>query len=100
MTFLYETVIRYSFKKNSIMKHVLLFIGLMMMSSLVTAQQKMTPELLWKVERMGVMGLDKEASTIYFKVTTPNIEENSYDSKYYKIPVAGGEIVEIKKDEA
>ncbi|EPR72104.1 Prolyl oligopeptidase family protein [Winogradskyella psychrotolerans RS-3] len=59
----------------------------------------MTPELLWQVERLSVMGLDSEGSTLFFIVKTPNISDNSYDSKYFKMPVDGGTIVEIKKED-
>src|SRR5690606_28485684 len=59
----------------------------------------MTPELLWKVERLSVKGLDKAGSTLFLEVKTPNIEENSFDSKYYKMPVTGGDLVEITKEE-
>lgn len=82
------------------MKNALLIISLILSSSLMIAQQRMTPELLWKVQRLSVMGLDKEGSTIYIQVKTPNIEENNFDSKFYKIPVTGGELVEIKKEDA
>lgn len=81
------------------MKNALLIMSLIFSSSSMMAQQKMTPELLWKVERLSVMGLDKEASTVFIEVKTPNIEENSFDSKFYKMPIAGGDLVEIKKEE-
>ena len=35
-----------------------------------------------------------------YKVSSPNIEQNSFDSKYYKMPVSGGNFTEISKDEA
>ncbi|PYE83173.1 dipeptidyl aminopeptidase/acylaminoacyl peptidase [Winogradskyella epiphytica] len=71
----------------------------MLSSTLATAQKTMTPELLWSVERLSVMGLDKDGSTLFLKVSIPNIEENNFDSKYYKMPVSGGDLVEIKKEE-
>src|SRR5690554_1078590 len=81
------------------MRNILLFISLTLSSSLMIAQQKMTPELLWKVERLSVKGVGEEGSTLYYEVITPNIKENSFDSKYYKIPVAGGDALEIKKED-
>ncbi|WP_179315786.1 S9 family peptidase [Winogradskyella undariae] len=81
------------------MKNIVLIITLMLSSSLVTAQKTMTPELLWKVERLSVMGLNEDASTIFFAIKTPNIETNGYDSKYYKMSVAGGDATEITKEE-
>ncbi|WP_299389919.1 S9 family peptidase [uncultured Gelidibacter sp.] len=81
------------------MKKALLIMSLIVSSNAVIAQQKMTPELLWKVQRLSVKGLDKAGSTIYLEVKTPNIQENNFDSKYYKMPVNGGEMVEIEKDD-
>ncbi|WP_417370820.1 S9 family peptidase [Gelidibacter japonicus] len=82
------------------MKNALLIMSLMLSSSLMIAQQGMTPELLWKVQRLSVMGLDKEGTTLFIQVKTPNVKENNFDSKFYKIPVTGGELVEIKKEDA
>lgn len=63
------------------------------------AQKKMTPELLWQVERLSVMGLNFDGSILFYKLTTPNIKENNFDSKYYKMPIKGGVAVEIQKDD-
>lgn len=82
------------------MKNALLIISFMLSSSLIIAQKTMTPELLWKVERLSVMGLDKEASNLFLEVKTPNIKENNFDSRYYKMPITGGDLVEIKKEDA
>lgn len=81
------------------MKKVLLIISLLVSGSAVHAQQTMTPELLWKVERISVKGLDKDGSTIFLEVKKPNIQENNFDSKYYKLPVNGGDLIEISNDE-
>ena len=81
------------------MKNILLMMCLMASSSVMVAQQQMTPELLWKVERLSVKGLDKEVTTLFFEVKTPNITENNFDSKFYKMPVTGGAIIEISKDD-
>tara|TARA_R110000823_G_scaffold111295_3_gene232030 strand:+ start:70864 stop:72741 length:1878 start_codon:yes stop_codon:yes gene_type:complete len=70
----------------------------MLSSSLMIGQQTMTPELLWQVKRLSVMGLDQDGSTIFFKVKTPNIKENDFDTKYFKMPASGGTIVEINED--
>ena len=81
------------------MKKALLILSLVLSSSLMTAQQTMTPELLWQVKRLSVLGLDQDESTIFFKVNIPNIEQNDFDSKYYRMPVGGGTIVEINKED-
>ena len=81
------------------MKNTLLIFTLILTSNLMIAQKTMTPELLWQVERLSVMGLDSGGTTLFFTVKTPNIEDNSYDSKYFKMPVDGGAIVEIKEED-
>ncbi|RPD98175.1 S9 family peptidase [Aureibaculum marinum] len=81
------------------MKKLLLLFILILSSSLTVAQQNMTPELLWQVKRLGVIGINAEGSTLFYRVTTPNIKENNFGHKYYKIPVTGGTAVEIPKDE-
>ncbi|WP_458627305.1 S9 family peptidase [Winogradskyella sp. PC D3.3] len=81
------------------MKNIIFIIGLMLTSNLIQAQKTMTPELLWQVERLNVMGIDSEGSTLFFSVKTPNIKENNYDSKYFKMPIEGGDMVEIKEED-
>ncbi len=80
------------------MKKIILILSVMLSSSLMVGQQTMTPELLWQVKRLSVMGLNQDGSTIFFKVKTPNIEGNDFDTKYFKMPVSGGTIVEINED--
>ena len=76
-------------------KNAFLIVGLILSSTLMKAQNVMTPEKLWEVKRLGVIGTDKDLNTIYYKLTTPNIAENGFDSKYYKMPILGGPIEEI-----
>ncbi len=42
----------------------------------------------------------RRSKELFYKVSTPNIEENSFDSKYYKMPITGGNFTEISKEEA
>ncbi|WP_179351841.1 S9 family peptidase [Winogradskyella vidalii] len=81
------------------MKNIIFIISLMLSNSFLNAQQTMTPELLWQVQRISVLGLNEDESTLFFTVKTPNIEENNYDTKYYKMPAIGGELVEIKEED-
>lgn len=64
------------------------------------AQKTMTPELLWQVKKVSPIGISNDGKNLFYKVSTPNMEENSSDSKYYAMPVAGGNFAEISKDEA
>ncbi len=64
------------------------------------AQKTMTPELLWQVKKVSPIGISEDGQQLFYKVSIPNIETNSFDSKYYKMPIAGGNYTEIKKEEA
>lgn len=64
------------------------------------AQKTMTPELLWQVKKVSPIGISEDGNTLFYKASTPNMTENSFDSKYYKMPVSGGNFTEISKEEA
>jgi dipeptidyl aminopeptidase/acylaminoacyl peptidase len=70
-------------------------ITLIAMAASASAQQKMTPELLWKLDRVSSLGITTDGKSIIYKVSTPNIEENKSSSKFYVIPLNGGEVKEI-----
>ena len=64
------------------------------------AQKTMTPELLWQVKKVSPIGISDNGEVLFYKVTTPNIEENGFDSKYYAMKVTGGNFAEVTKEEA
>jgi dipeptidyl aminopeptidase/acylaminoacyl peptidase len=76
------------------MKKVL-FTTLVMMSLSTMAQNVMSPELLWKLGRVTALGLSKDGKNVVYKVTTPSVAENNSQSKYYTLPVNGGNATEI-----
>lgn len=65
------------------------------MSINAVAQNVMSPELLWKLGRLTSLGISKDEKSIIYKVSTPSVEENKSGSKYYSVPVNGGNSVEI-----
>jgi len=65
------------------------------MSTAAAAQNVMTPELLWKLGRVSALGISKDTKNIIYKVSFPSVEENKSSSKYYSIPVNGGNATEI-----
>ena len=73
-----------------------LLIPLIMMSLNAMAQNVMTPELLWKLGRVTALGLSKDGKNVVYKVSTPSIEENKSNSKFYILPVNGGNPTEVK----
>jgi hypothetical protein len=58
-----------------------------MMSLSAMAQNVMSPETLWKLGRVSALGISKDSKNVVYKVTTPSIEENKSNSKFYVIPV-------------
>ena len=67
------------------------------MSTATFAQQILSPEALWKLNRVSVLGITKDKKSIVYKVTTPSVEENKSSSKTYSMPIAGGKAIEIKE---
>jgi dipeptidyl aminopeptidase/acylaminoacyl peptidase len=66
------------------------------MSIAASAQQVLSPETLWKLGRISVLGISKDGKSIVYKVATPSIEENKSNSKFYTIPVTGGKATEVQ----
>ena len=73
-----------------------LLIPLIIMSLNAMAQNVMTPELLWKLGRVTPLGISKDGKNVVYKVSTPSIEENKSNSKFYSLPINGGNSNEIK----
>lgn len=80
------------------MKRIALLFGLFLSVLLVQGQEVMTPERLWQVERLSVLGLNDEGNQLYYRVSVPNMETNSFDYSYFKIPTTGGEAEKITKE--
>jgi dipeptidyl aminopeptidase/acylaminoacyl peptidase len=59
------------------------------------AQNRMTPELLWKLGRVSGLGITKDGKYIVYSVSTPDQELNKSKRKSYIIPVTGGDAIEI-----
>lgn len=69
-------------------KYIFLIFSMITMSTL--AQQNLTPETLWQLGRVTPLGISKDGKLLVYKVGIPSIEENKINSKYYTIPVQGG----------
>ncbi len=66
----------------------------------LSAQNKMTPELLWKLGRVSAQGISKDGKYVVFTVSTPNWETNKSSRKSYYVPVTGGMPVEVSKPDS
>lgn len=77
------------------MKYLLLS-GLLCAGALgATAQQNLTPEMLWQLGRVNGVGLSKDKQFIVYTVGIPDVAQNKTNTKTYKIPVGGGTPVEV-----
>lgn len=77
-----------------------LILTLTLISLNAMAQNVMTSELLWKLGRISPLGISKDEKHIVYKVTTPSIEENKSDSKFFILPINGGNPTEVKDTKA
>ena len=55
----------------------------------------MSPELLWDVKRVTGLGLSKDDNYIVYKVSTPQVSENSFSSKTYKVNIQSGIVEDV-----
>lgn len=57
--------------------------------------QVLSPEALWKLGRVTVLGISTDGKSVVYKVATPSAEENKSTSKYYTVPLNGGAATEV-----
>ena len=83
-------------KFKKLVKIQVLFIVFTCMMYSVQAQNKMTPELLWKLNRVSAVGLSTDSKWVVYGVTSFDITTNKRTTNYYKVPIIGGEPIEAK----
>jgi len=76
----------------------ILFLALCV-STQIFAQDVMTPEKLWSLGRVGALGITEDENDFYYQVSTPNIDENSFDKSYFKYSFQDGAISEVDEEE-
>ena len=59
------------------------------------AQNIMSPELLWKLGRVTALGISKDGKNIVYQVVTPSVKENKSETKFYTLPINGGNAIEV-----
>ena len=69
---------------------------LTIMSLSAISQNVMSPEILWELGRVTPLGISKDAKNIVYKVTTPSVDENKSNSKYFFMSVSGGAPTEVE----
>ncbi|WP_439553402.1 S9 family peptidase [Flavobacterium macrobrachii] len=75
----------------------LVLIATIIMNSNSFAQEVLSPETLWKLGRVTPLGISVDGKNIFYKVAIPSVEENKSNSKFYTIPVTGGNAIEVKE---
>jgi dipeptidyl aminopeptidase/acylaminoacyl peptidase len=59
----------------------------------------MTPEIMWKFRRLDAFALSPDGSSVAYAVTDIDLTTEARKSNVYKIPVKGGDAVQITSDE-
>jgi dipeptidyl aminopeptidase/acylaminoacyl peptidase len=59
-------------------------------TTMATAQQKMTPEQLWQLGRVSGETITADGKTVVYGVSQYNIAENKSEKNLYAIPLTGG----------
>ena len=80
-------------------KRIITFL-LLLLSVFCFSQNRMTPELLWKLGRVSGLGISKDGKHIVYSVSTPDWEANKSKRRSYIIPVSGGDAVEISNPDS
>ncbi len=63
------------------------------------AQERMTPELLWKLGRVGGQTISPDGKSVIYSITKYDIEANGGNTNLYSIPVKGGEPTQLTEQE-
>ena len=78
-----------------------IFIGLLALAfQQLPAQEMLTPEKLWQIQRVSPVGISKDKNFIVYTVATPDVTNNKMNRKRYKIPLSGGDPVELAPNES
>ena len=64
------------------------------------AQNRMTPELLWKLGRVSGLGISRDGKYVLYSVSTPNANENKSSRKSYALPFGGGESIPVSNTDS
>lgn len=77
----------------------ILGMGLIMAVTTVNAQEKMTPELLWKLGRVTGEVVTSDGKNVIYGVTTFDLKENKSTRNLYTVPLTGGQALQLTSEE-
>ncbi|GGD89843.1 peptidase S9 [Planktosalinus lacus] len=78
------------------MKNFSILLLLVFSLGTLTAQNVMTPEKLWELGRVSALGVSKDGNQLVYRVSTPSVEKNNFNTTYYTVPVSGGGATKIE----
>lgn len=78
------------------MKKLFLFLFVIILPVSSFAQDRMSPELLWKLGRVSPMGITEDRSDLIFSVSYPDVPNNSSKRLYYSVPLTGGDPIQLE----
>lgn len=77
------------------MKYILSLVLSLSLFGTAFSQSVMTPELLWKLGRVGSPILSEDGKEMYFTVRYYDLDSNSGQSQIYSLPVSGGTLKKL-----
>lgn len=61
----------------------------------LNAQDRMTPELLWKLGRVSALGVTEDGQKLIYQATYPDVQTNTSSKKWFSVPISGGPSTEL-----
>jgi dipeptidyl aminopeptidase/acylaminoacyl peptidase len=86
--------------KKTILAGFLLFSLAAIKATAQISYQKMTPEMLWRLGRLGSAMITPDGNNIIYSVTTYNLGVNKGEPNLFSIPISGGAPLQLTNDPA
>ncbi len=77
----------------------ILAFSMLLLSSLLTAQSKLTPELLWKIGRVNLEDVSPDGRQAVYSVTRFDMASNKSSKVLYLVQVASGETLRLTPED-
>jgi dipeptidyl aminopeptidase/acylaminoacyl peptidase len=75
-----------------------IFVSILLLAvQIVFAQNKMSPELLWKLGRINPVGISADEKIVYYMVTKYEVLESKKKSTLYALNLTDGKVTEVEK---
>ena len=65
---------------------------LFLLLPVLASAQVMTAEMLWSLGRVSATGISKDGNSLVYKVTIPNIDDNTFNSETFELNLKTGEV--------